>query len=172
MEVTITSRNVEITQSLSEYLEKKLLKLKKHVHENVLASVNFSSERENQIVEIKLNDGISVFRGKKSATDIHTAIDLAVDSMEEQVKRQKERIRKKRVVAKNNRMDSLLDMPVEKIKRKTILLEPIPIEEAIYLLESSKNNYLPFVDIQDSSLIKILHQNTDGSYELIEPYLK
>jgi putative sigma-54 modulation protein len=169
MELTVTGRHVEVTQSWREHLNKKLSKLENHVKKDFIVHAVLSTEREDQVVEVKISHGSSIYRGKKSAPDMCAAIDLVLSSLEGQIKKQKERINGKRTSI--NKMDSLLESPVERLKRKRVLLEPISIGEAISQLENSGYTFLPFVDLETPSFIRILHQEPDGNYEIIEPYI-
>lgn len=169
MELTITGRHVEVTQSLRECLEKKLSKLQKYINKDVSAHAVFSEERGKLITEITINDSSNTFRSRKSAPDTYASIDLVVDTLEQQIKKHKDRLREKRTP--NNKISPILEATAGRLKRRRVSLEPISVEEAISRLDNSDETFLAFIDIEDRSAIKIIHQSLEGDYEIIEPYL-
>jgi putative sigma-54 modulation protein len=91
MNITVTGRHLNISDSLRDYAEKKIKKLDRHFNQLMDAHVILAVEKLDHISEVVLNgDGVQ-FHGKEKAADLFSAIDLLFEKMEKQVRRYKEK---------------------------------------------------------------------------------
>lgn len=91
MNLTITGRNFEVSDSIREYAERKLSKLTKYFHQLIDMHVWLLIERQDHVAEITINgDGVQ-FYAKEKAGDMYSSIDLLLDKIEQQIVRYKER---------------------------------------------------------------------------------
>ncbi len=91
MNLTITGRNFEVTDSIRDYAQKKLAKLTKYFHQLIDMRIWLFIERQDHIAEINVNgDGVQ-FYAKEKAGDMYSSIDLLLDKIEQQIVRYKER---------------------------------------------------------------------------------
>ncbi|MCX8123746.1 MAG: ribosome-associated translation inhibitor RaiA [Spirochaetes bacterium] len=91
MNLIITGRNFEVSDSIRDYATKKLSKLSKYFHQLIDMHVWLLIERQDHIAEITVNgDGVQ-FYAKEKAGDMYSAIDLLLDKIEQQIVRYKER---------------------------------------------------------------------------------
>jgi putative sigma-54 modulation protein len=89
MHITITFRHMESDIPLKNYVEEKLQKVKKYLHEPVEAHVVLATEKFRHIIEVNIMAGNgTTIHGIKSMEDIHAAIDGVVDKIERQIKKQ------------------------------------------------------------------------------------
>ncbi|HQI38352.1 MAG TPA: ribosome-associated translation inhibitor RaiA, partial [Spirochaetota bacterium] len=90
MNLTITGRNFEVSDSIREYAEKKLTKLTKYFHQLIDMHIRLFIERQDHVAEITINgDGVQ-FYAKEKAGDMYSSIDLLLDKIEQQIVRYKE----------------------------------------------------------------------------------
>ena len=97
MKVSIQSVNFNISNDLVNYIEKKVNNLEKfHDHiigAEVFLKVQSTSEKENKLVDVKMNlPGVDVVAKKQSKT-FEEAASLAIDSVKRQLVKRKEKLR-------------------------------------------------------------------------------
>jgi len=99
MKVHVQSVNFNIDKSLIEFTEKKVISLDKYydkiVDVEVYLKVQQTSEKENKIVDIKVNVPGNDFVVKKQSKTFEEGIMLAVDSLKRQLAKKKEKVREK-----------------------------------------------------------------------------
>jgi putative sigma-54 modulation protein len=97
MRIEITERSLELTDTMREHIEKRVLKFRKF-YEGVLACHVFASlERFIYKFEITVHGtGFDLF-AEAHAEDLHAAFESAGDKMERQVKKLKDKIRRRRM---------------------------------------------------------------------------
>jgi len=97
MKISVQSVNFNISRDLVNYIEKKVNNLEKfHDHiigAEVFLKVQSTSEKENKIVDIKMNlPGVDLVAKKQSKT-FEEAVSLAADSVKRQLVKRKEKLR-------------------------------------------------------------------------------
>lgn len=91
MNITVTGRHVNVSDSVRDYAEKKIKKLEKHFNQMIDAHIILAVEKLDHISEVVMNgDGVQ-FHGKEKAADLYSAIDLLFEKMEKQIRRYKEK---------------------------------------------------------------------------------
>lgn len=91
MNITITGRHINISDSLKAYAEKKIDRLVKYFTQLIDAHVILFVEKQNHVAEVIINgDGVQ-FHGREQAADLYSSIDLLFEKMERQIVRYKER---------------------------------------------------------------------------------
>ena len=94
MKVNVSGKNINVTQALKDYAEKKLGKLERLFDTPVEAQVTLSVEKERHIVEVTmpLNVNGMLLRGETETNDMYSSIDLVVDKLEKQIEKYKTKI--------------------------------------------------------------------------------
>ncbi len=93
MKISVTFRNAEGENWQKEYVEERLEKLKKYIDNPVDARVILSVEKFRNTAEINLMaNGLNI-NSKEEEKDMHLAIDNAIEKIERQLKKRKEKIR-------------------------------------------------------------------------------
>ncbi len=97
MKVFVQSVNFNADKELVEFVEKKVSALEKYydkvVDSEVFLKVQQTSEKENKIVEVKINVPGNDFMVKKTCKTFEEGVALAVDSLKRQLNRRKEKQR-------------------------------------------------------------------------------
>lgn len=176
MYITVSGKNIEITDALKNIVDKKVSKLEKYFEPHIEAHATLSVERNRQIIEITIHFGGVILRAEEVHDDMYAAIDLAVDKLEGQIRKQKTKLQKK------YRDDSLrfqfIPDPVKDIdedgdepkvvKTKRFAMKPMSPEEAVLQMELVGHNFFVYQDA-DSSDVNVVYKRKDGNYGLIEP---
>jgi putative sigma-54 modulation protein len=89
--VSVTFRHTEPTDALKHYAEEKVHRIGKYFSRPLEAHVVLSIDsKELQVAEVELHPhGGTLIHGKEQTEDLYSAIDLVMDKIERQVKKQK-----------------------------------------------------------------------------------
>lgn len=171
MKITTVGRKCTIRDSFKEHAEKKLKKVERFFGDSAEAKITATVEKTCQIVEITVNNKGMVFRSQERSENMNDALDLCVDSLIRQIRKNKTRLEKKiRDVSFDEFVD---DAPVEEddfevIRTKTVDLRPESVEEAILKMNLVGHKFYLFLNAENGKICVVYVRN-DGGYGLIEP---
>ena len=99
MKFIIRGRKVEVTKSIKSYIEEKLGKLDKYFSnpDEITATVLIKIKDVDQIVEVTIPVTKMILRAEESNKELYAAIDLVVDKLERQIRKNKSRLNKKKI---------------------------------------------------------------------------
>ena len=86
MHITITGKNIDLTDGLKSAVEEKLGKLEKYFTEDTAILVTLSVEKERQKIEVTIPVKGNIIRSEQVSNDMYVSIDLV-----EEVKRKKKK---------------------------------------------------------------------------------
>ena len=183
MNVIITSRHFDLTDSIKSYIENLLLGLEKYSLDIISARgvVSYqekkSKDKKKQKRFFELD--ISIFMAKANTVvvsqrdkDLYTAADLAIARVHKILRRYHDRINHKHAVS----TDELMVADILRDEAKAIkaddeivamdldLHKPMDIEEALERLKSSSQQFFVFND-KDSKM-RVIYKRIDGKYGL------
>ena len=175
MQTSVTFKNLDPSDNLKSYVGDKLDRFDKFLDNPAEANVVLAVEKFRHIAEINISgDRLSII-GKEETVDMYSAIDMVLDKLEKQIKKNKEKIRERRSAAKNrNRSipDEEINLPDEDIERqikiRNIEYKPMDVEEAVLQMDLIEDNFLVFTNAR-SDQINVLYRRRDGHYGLIQP---
>jgi putative sigma-54 modulation protein len=87
--VSVTFRHTEPTNALKRYAEEKVHRIGKYFSQSLEAHVVLSVDGNLQVAEVELHTHGTVIHGKEQTEDLYSAIDLMMDKIERQIKKQK-----------------------------------------------------------------------------------
>ena len=98
MKINIRAKDFEVTDSIKKYVEDKASKLNKFIKKedidfNVLLSGN---KVTNYNIEFTLNTGTLYIRAEEKNPDLYAGIDLALEKIERQIRKNKTKLSKRR----------------------------------------------------------------------------
>lgn len=109
-------------------------------------------------------------RAEESNQDLYAAIDLVVDKLESQIRKNKKRINNKYKKSDNQDLvfdfEELTENNSKIVRRKKIEIKPMDEEEAILQMELLSHDFFIFNNI-DEECISILYRRKDGNYGVI-----
>jgi putative sigma-54 modulation protein len=183
-ELEITARNMDVTDRIRDYVNKKVGKLDRHFDEideikvdlAFIKSVRSSTDRH--VAQLTARGRGFMLRSEESATDIFAAFDIALEKMQRQVERYKGKHQRGRGDGRSAADLVLVNEPVEDeeiaviARRKEFDLIPMSEEEAMEQMKLlAHDNFFIFFNI-DNNAINVLYRRRDGSYGLIEPKVR
>ncbi|MET3617114.1 putative sigma-54 modulation protein [Peptoniphilus olsenii] len=163
-------KNIDLTDSLKDMAEKKFSKLEKFFSEEIDARVVFSTQKDNQTVEVTVFLPDTIIRAEETTDDMYTSIDNAVDVLERQIRKHKTKLKKRYQNNETIRFDLIDDRLEEEnkiVKRKKFELNPMSEEEAILQMELLNHKFFIFLDA-DTESVEVLYKRNDGNYGIIE----
>ncbi len=169
MQVAVRARNMEVTNALRDYVEKKVGKIEKYIDSPVSAQVNMYVERGRHIVEVTAALNGLILRGEEATGDMYASIDLVADKLEKQVIKYKARFKKQR--GKENGVSEAA-VPVEAegklVKTKRFPAKPLTLDEAIVQMNLVSHDFFVFMNA-DTDRVNVVYRRKDGDYGLLEP---
>lgn len=178
MNINIIGRQVNISDDMRDYVEKKLAKFDRFFPRGADASVTFKKVRDNVCAEITISVGSTLFRAEETSSEYKTAVTRCVDVIEGQIRKNKTRL-EKRMKSSFAAAEAALaegDAPVEEegvfdIRTKSFPLKPMTAEEAILQMNLLGHTFYAFADA-DTGETCIVYKRNAGSYGLIMPEKK
>ena len=170
MRINIRAKDFEVTDSIKNYVEEKTSKLNKYINkEDMEVNVVLSGNKNTAyITEFTLNTGAIYIRTEEKNPDLYATIDLAIDKIERQIRKNKTKLSKRREeIFIYEEIEEIKDNEKSIVKRKNIELIPMNEEEAMLQMELLGHDFFIFKD-SDSMDIKVLYKRKDGNYGLIE----
>ena len=173
MKYNIRGEKVEVTPAIKSYIEDKIGKLDKYFDDasNINANVVIKVRGKEQKIEITVPAMHYTLRSEESHSDLYAAIDLTVDKLERQIRKNKTKINSKikRNVIQNFEMDleDNFEEDSKVLKRKKVDMKPMNEEEAILQMEMLGHSFFVFKNA-DTDSICVLYLRKDGNYGIIE----
>lgn len=176
MNITIKGRNIEVTNALKDYVEKRFAKLEKYFYNEMVGTVTLIVEKDEHRAEATIPLGRYILRAEEASKDMYTSIDAIVDKIERQVRKYKTRMNRKGKQAKAEPIFSAAmeaEIPDNDLtdiisKKKSFTLNAMDPEEAIMQLELLDHDFYIFLNA-DTNEIGVVYRRKDGKYGLIDP---
>jgi putative sigma-54 modulation protein len=177
MYLHVKGKNVEVTDAIHEYAEKKLGKLAPQLADPTRVELELAVERNpsiaaNHVAEATIFTKGPVLRARESSGDMKASIDLLVEKLERQVKRYRQKRRHEHDRHTNGAALVSRPIPSEEeaviVKTKQFVLHAMSPEEAVEQLELIGHDFFVFRN-DDSGEINVVYRRRDGDYGLIEP---
>jgi len=177
MQLQVKGKNVEVTDSIRSYAESKLRKLEKQLADPTRVELELAVEKnpsisQSHVAEATVFTKGPVLRARESSTDMKASIDQLADKLARQVKRYREKRRRRTA---RPEPDTSLPIPgddAEPIiaKTKQFPVKPMVPEEAVLQLELVGHDFFVFQNAESGD-VNVVYRRRDLSYGLIEPQL-
>ena len=174
----IAKNNVEVSETLEAYVEKKIGKLGRYLPTIGEGKVEISHEaaklpEQRFTVQVTLDSKGVLIRAQEKSKDIRTAIDKVVDVLSKRIERYKGKLYDKGRGISFARQGAAteaeeIDAPQRVVKSKRFLVKPMPVDEAISQMELLGHDFFLFIDA-DTERLNLLYRRENGDYGLIEP---
>lgn len=191
MDIRLTGKNVDITDSLERYIEKKIGKLDRYLRrkDSGEAHVELRHEQtkdvnDRNIVEVTLYDSKgAMMRGEERSGDLFAAIDAVFDKVYRQISRRRgkqiDRYRHGGDGAAEFFASQLAEYEEEVaeedevgriVRVKRFGMAPMSAEEAIEQMELLDHSFFVFYNPEEGN-INVVYKRRDDNYGLIIPEL-
>jgi putative sigma-54 modulation protein len=187
MQLIVHGRNVDVTEWVREYVEKKVSKLERYLPQakEARAELTHSPTRaatDRYTAQITVWASGQILRAEESTSDIFASIDATVDKMYRQVTRFKgRRFEGRRRAAQAASMEAELMLTAEPVeapaeeqsggqilRRKQFMVEPMSEEEAVEQMELLGHDFYLFFN-PDAKALNVIYRRKDGNYGLLQP---
>jgi putative sigma-54 modulation protein len=173
MEITVTFRHVDASESLKAYAEEKVSKMDKYFDFPVEAHIVLAVEKFRRSADVTLNVNGTVIKGVVETEDMYSAIDQVMDKIEKQVKRYRDKSRDRRAEARKPETGVTGETEEggseePRIEIEKIVAKPMDPEEAAMQIDLSQQDFLVFRNSR-SREINVIYKRKDGNLGLIEP---
>lgn len=180
MEVRFTGKHISVTAGMREHMKEKLQKLGRYSPRLIEAQVLIKKEKYIYYAEVTvLARHLRAYGEGRAKDNVYTAMDLASERIEKQLKKFREKTkdhRKKRgparLLAAEDETPAAGGEDAEArpaiIVQKPETLKSIMPEEASVQLENSNKRFLVFLNLLTRK-INIIFKREDGNHGLMEP---
>jgi len=189
MRYVIRGNNLEVTDALREYVERKLSRMEKYFDavQDAQGYVSMSIIRGEHKVEVTIPLPGLILRAEESSDDMYASVDLVVEKLERQIRKFKTRVNRKprqdasfRTYWKENgsgltksltaveESEEAVDDDLEIVRTKRFNLKPMDTEEAILQMDMLGHNFFVFTNATTDQ-VNVIYRRRDGKYGLIEP---
>lgn len=170
MNITVRGKNLELTNALKEYVEKRIGKLNKYLDIDE-ATVTLTVEKGSHKVEVTMPVNGMILRGEEATGDMYSSIDLVFEKLEKQINKYKAKFSKKQRTGgvKDAVTEVVPDIEPPKIMRtKRFAFKPMPVDEAVMQMNLLGHSFFVFSNAETEE-VNVVYKRKDGNYGLIEP---
>lgn len=173
MRITITGRNIELTEGLKVAVEDKLGKLEKYFAPDTEVFVTLSVEKERQKIEVTIPVKGNIVRSEQVSNDMYVSIDLVEEVIERQLKKYKKKLISKQQNAASFRKEFIeketdVDDEIRIIRTKRFDMKPMYPEDACVQMELLGHDFYVFCNAETDQVC-VVYKRKGGTYGLIEP---
>ena len=173
MRITISGRNIELTDGLKAAVEDKIGKLEKYFTPDTDVFVTLSVEKERQKIEVTIPVPGHIIRSEQVSNDMYVSIDLVEEIIERQLKKYKNKIVDKQQ-SRDNFSPEYIDKDYDEddsikiIRTKKFGIKPMDPEEACVQMELLGHNFYVFSN-SETDEVNVVYKRKGNTYGLIEP---
>ena len=176
MELTITGKNLEVSDWLYEFVERKINRLDRYLPGIEEARIELSVENtrnanQRQRAQLTLRRGGIILRSEERSADMFAAVNAALDKMQRQI----DRYKGKRWERKAPREPEPIEVAGEEaepriVRTKRFSMLPMTPDEAVEQMELLGHDFFIFFNTEEDG-INVLYRRKDGDYGLLQPEL-
>lgn len=171
MEIQLTAKQLKITPALREYVQQKMGKTQKYFDHIVWGQAFLFVEKRSHKAEMIVHAPGQTFRALATAADLYSAIDLASDKIDAQLKKHKERIKSRHKPKASDTMAEAMPPAQNSYAVSRLPVYPTTPEQAAAELDGSDRVFLVYLD-KDTDQINVLYRRENESLGIIQPVRK
>ena len=187
MKLVIQGKNIEITDSLREYVTQKIEKAVSHFQTlTIEVDVNLSVARNprinsKQTAEVTIYINGAVVRAEESSESLYASLDLVADKVSRKLRKYKEKrqaqnqapIKTAEVLSDQPVVSDLMfdrepELPPQVLRTKYFAMPPMTVQEALEQLELVDHDFYMFLNA-DTQEINVIYERNHGGYGVIQP---
>jgi putative sigma-54 modulation protein len=188
MQLLVHGRNVEVTDWIRDYVNKKVGRLERYLNQVTDAHIELSHNAtraadDRFTAQLTFWSNGHILRAEESTADILVSIDATVEKMSQQIRRFKGRHfqnRRRQSAAVNAEAQLAATLVAEAdedeedvakiVRRKEFILQPLDEEEAVGQMELLGHDFFVYYDV-DAKAVNVAYRRRDGQYGLLQPRL-
>lgn len=174
MRTAINGRNMEVTDSLRAYINKKIIKLDKYLRDDAEVQVRLSQEsKARNSAEITITLGSAILRAEEVGVDLYACFDKTMDKIVRQIRRHRTKLERRLKVsaadiAADIEPDQRDDEAPELVRVKHFAVKPMSVEDAIAQMDMLGHSFFLFLDAETETNC-VVYRRQDGNYGLLQP---
>lgn len=176
MRITITGRNIELTDGIKAAVESKLGKLEKYFTPDTDVFVTLSVEKERQKIEVTIPIKGHIIRSEQVSNDMYVSIDLVEEVIERQLTRYRKKLASKKMNMADNFSSDFIDADLEDdddeeikiVRTKRFGMKPMYPEDACIQMELTGHDFFVFRNAETDE-VNVVYRRKGSTYGLIEP---
>ena len=173
MKFNVRGDKLVVTDAIKDYIETKIGKLDKYFKEDsITANILLKIRGNAQIIEVTIPTDNFILRSEEENEDMYAAIDLVLDKLERQIRKNKTKINKRNNSNKFKEFNFDFEIMEEEeedskvVKRKHIEMKPMDEEEAILEMELLGHSFFLYKDMYSNDVC-VVYKRKDGNYGVI-----
>lgn len=170
MELSIRGDKITVTKSIKDYVTEKMERLDKYFDNasSIKASVIIRVKNNEQVIEVTVPTSRFTLRAEEKHADLYAAIDLVVDKLERQIRKNKTKLtdRYKNVMQFDFPVDEEEASESKIVKRKNIDSKPMDEEEAVLQMELLNHDFFVFKNVEEEC-VSVMYKRKDGNFGII-----
>ncbi|MCO6450670.1 MAG: ribosome-associated translation inhibitor RaiA [Caldilineales bacterium] len=184
MKLTIQVHNIELTEWLEQYVDKKIGRLDRYLPDIDEARVELREEKtrsaaDRAVAQVTIRSRRTILRAEERTGDIFASIDAVADKLERRIERYKGKNARnsKRAVAHATTVSEAVAVPeVDEmtttgiVRTKQFEVQPMGPEEAIDQMELLGHDFYVFLNA-DTGTINVVYRRRDDAFGLLQPEL-
>ena len=179
MQLMIQGKNIEVTERLEEYIDRKVGKLDRYLPTITEGRMELSVEsaksaKDRQVAQLTVRSRGTLLRAEERTADMFTSIDAVVDKMYRQIVRYKgKRYGRGRGPGEAPPVEVAEfeeEVAPRIVRTKRFDVSPMDAGEAVEQMELLGHDFFVFFNVNTSE-INVVYRRKDGDYGLIEPEL-
>ena len=167
MKIDFTGRGIDIEEQVRNFTHTKLERIKRHLEGIQDISVILSVEKYRHKAEVSLTSHKRSYHGAEESADMYQSIDRAVEKLESQVKKYKDKQNSRKKNTTETIRSNGQDEPIQSglnggniIPRK-VSLKPMSQAEAVDELQEFNQEFIIFRDAKDDE-VNVVFKQDDG----------
>ncbi|MDR2661255.1 MAG: ribosome-associated translation inhibitor RaiA [Lactobacillaceae bacterium] len=181
LEYKIRGENIQTTEAIENYVISRLEKLNTYIDEstnpNPIAKINIRKYNEKTFkIEVTVPLKSLTLRAEETRSDLYEATDFVSDKLARQIRKYKTRVNRKsrekgfKGIELTDALPEIAEEanPITVVRRKTLSLKPMDVEEAILQMEMLGHTFFIFKNVDNTENLDIVYRRDDGAYGLIE----
>ncbi len=175
MQIQLTAKQLKITPAIRSYVHEKMQKTQKYFDHIVWGQCFLFVEKRAHKAEILIHAPGQTFRALATAVDLYSAVDLASDKIDAQLKKFKERLKNRH---KGRPSSGELEVVAPELPRQILRIEIVKqqvalmsVGEAVEEMESLGHVFRLYQD-RDTRQIHLVYRGSDETYKILQPVKK
>lgn len=173
MRITISGKNLDITEALRSAVEEKLSRLEKYFTPDTIVNVTLSvTKKRYQKMEVTIPVKGNIIRAEQESNDMYVTIDLVEEVIEAQLKKYRQKLISQQQNAGSFKQEFIEaetedEEEVQIIRSKKFGMKPMFPEDACVQMELLGHAFYVFRNAETDE-VNVVYKRKDGNYGLIE----
>ena len=173
MKITISGKNIDVTDGLRTAVQDKIGKLERYFMPETEVQVTLSVEKDRQKIEVTIPVKGNIIRSEQVSSDMYVSIDLVEEVIERQLKKYKNKLVDQQQASSFFKQeyiekDYMDDEEVKIIRTKRFDIKPMYPEDACVQMELLGHSFYVFCNAETEQ-VNVVYKRKGDTYGLIEP---